>query len=231
MPLTNHPDWSKRNLFAELPSLMTGKHAAFTLVELLVVIAIIIVLAGLLMAVTPGVILRGKITSSLNNMRQIGTGFQLYANENDNFLPSRVQSSDKWPALIYAYMRDRKAFADPGDPRNFLVTKTDPLSNERNNTSYIMNGYNDVGAYADESTTIKASSLDSPSQTILLANQSASGNFYMDTAEGNQSSGVLRKKVFNDGANYLFADGSVRFLAAKDLKDELWLVHKTVATP
>ncbi len=210
----------------KLLTFMRSHRAAFTLIELLVVIAIIIVLAGLMMAVAPGVMTRSKITKSLNNMRQIGTGFQLYASENDFYLPSRVQSSDKWPVLLFEYLKDRKAYADPGDPQNFLVTKKDPLSNSANNTSYIMNGFNDVGAFSDETVSVKLSSVDNPSNTILLANQSNTSNFYMDFAEGNQSNGVLRKKIFNGGANYLFADGSVRFLKAEDLSDELWYVHK-----
>jgi prepilin-type N-terminal cleavage/methylation domain-containing protein/prepilin-type processing-associated H-X9-DG protein len=206
---------------------MNRNRAAFTLIELLVVVAVLGILIGLVALLAPGVIMRGNETKSLNNMRQVGAGFQLYANDNDFFLPSRVQSGDKWPALLLAgYMDDPKVLADPGDPDNFLIKKTDPRSNGRNNTSYIMNGYNDIGAYGDEKVAVKVNSLDKPSATILLANQSNSGNFYMDTAEGNQNSGVLRKNVFDGGANYLFADGSVHFIKAKDLTDDLWYVHK-----
>jgi prepilin-type N-terminal cleavage/methylation domain-containing protein/prepilin-type processing-associated H-X9-DG protein len=207
---------------------MIRKRSAFTLIELLVVITIIAILVGLLMMAVPRLMLRAKINASANNMRQVGTGFQVYANENDFNVPSRIRTSDKWPSLIYGYLQDVKVYADPSDPGNFIAKKADPLSNDTNNTSYIMNGYNDLGAYDDETVVVRTSNLDKPSETILLANQSNSGNFYMDTAEGNQSSGVLRTKTINDGANYLFADGSVRFIAAKDLKDELWLVHKTV---
>jgi prepilin-type N-terminal cleavage/methylation domain-containing protein/prepilin-type processing-associated H-X9-DG protein len=200
--------------------------AAFTLIELLVVVAIIAILIALVFTFSRNALVRAGQTKSLNNMRQIGTGFQLYANDNDFNLPSRTQTSDKWPALLSSYLRDPKVFADPADPKNFLRLKKDPLSNASNNTSYIMNGFNDVGAYSDEKIKVKLTSVDKPSETILLASQSGSGNFYMDLDEDNQNSGVLRKKIFNEGANYLFVDGSVRFIKAADLTDELWFVHK-----
>jgi prepilin-type N-terminal cleavage/methylation domain-containing protein/prepilin-type processing-associated H-X9-DG protein len=206
---------------------MNRDRAAFTLIELLVVVAIIGVLAALFFAMAPSVIKRGQVTASLNNMRQIGNGFQMYANDNDYNLPSRVQESgDKWPALINEYLQDRKVYADPSDPRNFLHTHRDPLSNGGNNTSYIMNGYNDLGAFSNENVSVKINALDEPSNTILLGNQSGTRHYYMDTAEGNQND-VLNKTSFGDGSNYLFADGSVRFVKKKDYSDELWLVHKT----
>lgn len=206
---------------------MKRNRAAFTLVELLVVVAVIAVLIGLVFALAPGMIKRGQATASLNNMRQVGNGFQLYAGDNDFYLPSRVESGDKWPRLLYEYLKDQKIYADPSDPNNFLRTHRDPLANNGNNTSYIMNGFNDVGAFQDENVAVKVNTVDQPSQTILLGNQSNSRNYYMDTEEGNQSSGVLNKTAFGDGSNYLFADGSVRFITKDDYRDDLWLVHKT----
>ncbi len=206
---------------------MPRRRAAFTLVELLVTVAIIAALAILVTAVAPGMMLRGQIAASLSNMRQIGTAFQAYANDNDFNLPGRVTSADRWPRLLLPYMPGgERTYADPGDPNNYVRRQQDPLSNGSNHTSYLMNGYNDLGAYGDETVVVKLTSVERPSQTILLGNQSGSGNFYMDTVEGNQSSGVLRKNVFNDGANYLFTDGSARFLKESEYDDALWLVHK-----
>jgi prepilin-type N-terminal cleavage/methylation domain-containing protein len=56
---------------------------AFTLIELMVVIAIISVLAALLLPVLRSAKAKGKQVGCLNNLRQIGLSWQLYAADND----------------------------------------------------------------------------------------------------------------------------------------------------
>lgn len=208
-------------------------HRGFTLIELLVVIGIIAILASLLVASIPGFVQRGKMAQSLSNLRQIGVAFQSYANDNDFFLPSRVKTGDKWPRLLNQYLGDserNKIYADPADEGNFLAKKKNPLSNDRNNTSYIMNGYNDLGTLDDETVKVKSLSLDQPSKTLLAAAQRHSGHFYMDSREGDSDS-VLNKTLYGKGSTYLFADGSARFLAAEDYDSDLWLVSKDPPAP
>jgi prepilin-type N-terminal cleavage/methylation domain-containing protein/prepilin-type processing-associated H-X9-DG protein len=209
---------------------MLRRRAGFTLIELLVVIAIIAILAALVFVLGPGIMQRGRATASLNNLRQIGTGVQLYANDHEFTLPGRVRSSDKWPTLLLEYLKDTKVYADPGDETNYLLRKADPLSNGNNNTSYVLNGYNDVGAYNDETVQVRTNVLDKPSQTILLAIQNGHDNFYMDFEEGNQNT-AFKKKVYGDGSNYMFADGSARFIKATDYDDWLWYVRKPPKIP
>jgi prepilin-type N-terminal cleavage/methylation domain-containing protein/prepilin-type processing-associated H-X9-DG protein len=207
------------------------KHAsAFTLIELLVTITIIAALAALVMMMIPQLRLRGRMAASLSNMRQIGAAFQLYANDNDFSLPKRVRDGDKWPRLLVSYLGDDpKVYAEPGNSENYLLTHSDPLSNGHNNTSYIMNGYNDLGAYEDPEVTVKTNNVDQPSKTILLSVQSGTGNFYMDFVEGNDRE-VLNLKAYGSGANYLFMDGSARFLKVEDYDREMWKLDKSNTT-
>ena len=199
---------------------------AFTILELLVVVAIIGILAALVIASFPRFIQRGQMAQSLSNLRQIGVAFQLYANDNDFSLPGRIDEGNKWPALLVNYLGDDpKVYADPADDRNYLAEKNDPIANNRNNTSYIMNGYNDLGAYDDPSVTIKANVVEQPSKTILAAAQKHSGNFYMDFVEKNEEK-VLNKRLYGDGSTYLFVDGSSRFIKEADYENDLWLVFK-----
>jgi len=66
---------------------LRGSSRSFTLVELLVVIAIIGLLAGLSVPAISGATAKAKSTECVNNLRQIGTAMNLFASENNGYLP------------------------------------------------------------------------------------------------------------------------------------------------
>jgi prepilin-type N-terminal cleavage/methylation domain-containing protein len=66
---------------------------AFTLIELLVVIAIIAVLAALLLPALSGAKERSKRIPCVNNLRQFLLATHMYANDNDQRLPSGASDS------------------------------------------------------------------------------------------------------------------------------------------
>lgn len=63
----------------------------FTLVELLVAIAIIAILAGLLLAALAEAKEQGRASKCVSNLRQWGLAYQMYAADNNDFLPRRGQ--------------------------------------------------------------------------------------------------------------------------------------------
>jgi prepilin-type N-terminal cleavage/methylation domain-containing protein len=239
---------------------MKPKERAFTLIELLVVIGIICILAALLFPAMRAANGTRDQTVALSNMRQIGTGFILYANDNSYNLPSRITDGDKWPALIGKYLSDVRVYASSYDLQNWVVrglTPAQAISNTGNNTSFIMNGYNDLGTYAGGGTpvNIRLNAIGAASNVILLGtpknptalspHQAHNTQYYMDFEEppnGNQYD-VLDLDAYNGGSDYIFADGSAKFITeaqyvapdpnnpSQRYGDDLWLVQKSYSIP
>jgi len=84
---------------------------AFTLIELLVVIAIIAILAAILFPVFAQAKLAAKKAVDGSNIKQIGLGMLMYANDYDDKFCQSSFSGDKssWDYMIYPYMKSGKA--------------------------------------------------------------------------------------------------------------------------
>ena len=75
------------------------KVGAFTLIELLVVIAIIAILAGLLLPVLARAKAKAIQTQCVNNIRECGTAFRLWSDDNNSRYPMSYVGNAQYPQL------------------------------------------------------------------------------------------------------------------------------------
>ncbi|MFP4026874.1 MAG: prepilin-type N-terminal cleavage/methylation domain-containing protein [Candidatus Brocadiia bacterium] len=89
----------------------------FTLIELLVVIAIIAILAAMLMPALAEARRQAQQTACINNTKNLGYGYKMYANNNNQKMPQASDSNLCLYALYEGeYIDAQETFSCPGDP-------------------------------------------------------------------------------------------------------------------
>jgi len=94
---------------------------AFTLLEILVVISIIMILAALLLPTLSSAKAKGKQISCMNNLKQLGLGFQMYAADNEGRLPENTPVGPGNNPWVLGNMKY------PGDATNVSLIKQNKL--------------------------------------------------------------------------------------------------------
>lgn len=111
---------------------------AFTLIELLVVIAIIAILAAILFPVFAKAREKARQASCASNLKQLGIGWMMYAQDNDESYP--IGRSDffytaGWAHPIMPYLKNVGVFACPNDPTTYAPAP----GVQWQNVSYVVN--------------------------------------------------------------------------------------------
>lgn len=127
---------------------MYTSRKAFTLIELLVVIAIIAILAAILFPVFAQAKEAAKKTSSLSNIRQLGTATVMYAGDYDDVIfplsasgPAGMTVPDnwgvfRWPWLLVTYTKNLDIFRSPSDTKEMTLTVCGGGCRDKANPAY-----------------------------------------------------------------------------------------------
>jgi prepilin-type N-terminal cleavage/methylation domain-containing protein/prepilin-type processing-associated H-X9-DG protein len=142
---------------------------AFTLIELLVVIAIIAILAAILFPVFAKAREAARKASCINNMKQLGTGIQMYAQDYDEtYMPRAPFPSNHWGTVIQPYVKNYGVFACPSNPSNQLQIATGAdggkVVQSYGINSWIHNGPRPLAA------------IDAPADRIMLGEHHSNGH-------------------------------------------------------
>ncbi len=214
---------------------MRGR-SGFTLIELLVVIAIIAILAAILFPVFSRARAKARQAACTAHMKQLGLAFMMYAEDYDSCLPSwafgNISDNDNgpnegcftWDTVLQPYMKNQQILVCPNNPYGRWVNEGNygrlPVR------SYAMPRYvgDPWGTNRPGSAWFQVLPVDyvpKPSETVLLFEKGKRGVGIQGDAAGEwfmQSHGCtgydLDTKMFhNNGKNFLFLDGHVKWFA------------------
>ncbi len=209
----------------------------FTLIEILVVIAIIAILAAILFPVFAQAREKARQVSCSSNEKQLGLALMQYEQDNDEFMFGLKGATvagggtPGWASQLYPYVKSTGVYKCPDDPTAAATNlmgngETDPPISYVCNRNLVGNSnailaapastvvlYEGQGSQTDPTNPLELGSavgncIGSPSVgTGFHAPLYATGNF-----PGRNMTLIPRGTVHNNGANYLAADGHVKFL-------------------
>ncbi len=181
----------------------------FTLIELLVVIAIIAILAAILFPVFAKAREKARQSVCQSNLKQIGLGLLMYAQDYDETLPPTQDVPQGWwnyKNLIISYVKNDKVFQCPSDSGYPRWGQNTPFSSNPGyyNASYWYNAITIASPAPNIGGKILAS-INPVSKVVLVSEFGMQGGISWHMPQP----GYVYNNAMN---NCCFADGHVKFI-------------------
>lgn len=177
-----------------------GRVYGFTLIELLVVIAIIAVLAAILFPVFAQARGKARQSACISNLAQVSRAMLMYAGDHDEALPEEFSRAGYgYRESLQPYVANEAVFVCPQQPEDTHV-------------SYGMPAWTAYAVLWDKVASLAV--LRDAATVILLAENWSSWYSSRDPVHWTSlwADGNIAWTRHNEGANYAFADGHVKWL-------------------
>ncbi len=224
---------------------MTNRNAAFTLIELLVVIAIIALLMGILMPVLHKAREQGKDVICRSNLRQVGIGANLYAEDWEQQIPRGSAGDTAWYVIFMPFLAQKPV---GNDYRTVEIYRCPSYPDKDQTVCFVINGW-DFKDRNDKTgqeirTPSRLQTCTRRAETLYLAdNENGSwraiirsatdqdiyrcdvwspGHLPMSESHDVTTGRRVARERHKDGCNALYLDWHVDWIPAKDMTADMW---------
>jgi prepilin-type N-terminal cleavage/methylation domain-containing protein/prepilin-type processing-associated H-X9-DG protein len=224
---------------------VTNRNAAFTLIELLVVIAIIALLMGILMPVLHKAREQGKDVICRSNLRQVGIGANLYAEDSDQQIPRGSAGTTAWYMIFMPFLAQKPI---GNDYRTVEIYRCPSYPDKDQTVCYVINGWdfkdrNDrtgqeirtlsrLGTCTRRAETLylvdnenapwRAIIRSATDQDIYRCDVWNAGHLPMSDSQDVTTGRRVARARHKDGSNNLYLDWHVDWMAAKNMTADMW---------
>ncbi len=191
----------------------------FTLIELLVVIAIIAILAAILFPVFARAREKARQSSCLSNMKQLGLGGLMYAQDYDEMMLMHVVATNAsptwvyWPEVLQPYLKNQQLLRCPSD--------SSPTSlGSFGGTVVTSYGYNWTWLGSGNATVPWGRALaavENPAGTIMFGESLRSYVVHPSSTSGAPNYSYMPSDWHNGGSNAVLMDGHAKWYKLENI--------------